>query len=53
LFPLSKSDNRRVKELLPVRGEIGNDAKGKEVREALRRVQIPCTHVCKWKNDTC
>jgi hypothetical protein len=29
---------------------------GEEMRKGCRRVnivQILCTHVCKWKNDTC
>jgi hypothetical protein len=49
-----KIGNRRAEQVLP--GVIGTSGKGEEVRKMYGRVnivQILCTNVCKWKNDTC
>jgi hypothetical protein len=46
-------------EVLCVRREGGWyqwEWEGEDVEKVCRRVnivQIPCTHVCKWKNETC
>jgi hypothetical protein len=37
-------------------GRVGTSGSGEEVEKGYGRVnmvQILCTHVCKWKNDTC
>jgi hypothetical protein len=36
--------------------EVGTNGRGEDIRKGYRRVnmvQILCTYVCKWKNDTC
>jgi hypothetical protein len=33
---------------------IGTSGRDKDIRKGLRRVvEIFCTHVCTWKNETC
>jgi hypothetical protein len=53
-FAFTKSKNRKAEQVLP--REIDNSWRGEEVGKGCRRVnmvQILCTHVCNWKNDTC
>jgi hypothetical protein len=40
-------ENRRVEQVLS--GRVGNSVGEEEVEKGCKRVQIPCTHVCKWK----
>jgi hypothetical protein len=51
-FSFSKLENKRAKQVL----SGGLVPVGREVWKGCRRVdivQILCTHVCKWKNDSC
>jgi hypothetical protein len=44
-----------VEEVLPGE-EVGTSGRGEEVGKGHRRVnivQILCTYVCKWENETC
>jgi hypothetical protein len=53
-FSFTKSDNRRVEQVLPK--NVSTSGRGEEVEKEYWRVnvvQILCTHVCKWENDTC
>jgi hypothetical protein len=52
-FSFTKSENRRMEQVLP--GGLGTSGRVEEVGKGCGRVnivQILCTHVCKWKNDT-
>jgi hypothetical protein len=52
-FFFTKSGNRRVVQVLPE--GVDTSRRGEEVGKGCRRVnmvQILCTYVCKWKNDT-
>jgi hypothetical protein len=52
---VTKSKNRRVDQG-PIWVRVGTSGRGEEVGKVCRKVnivQILCTHVCKWKNDTC
>jgi hypothetical protein len=55
-YSFTKSKNRWAELLLPVgEGGFGTSGSGEEVGKGCKRVnmmQILCTHVCKWKNDT-
>jgi hypothetical protein len=58
LFFPTKSENRRAEQvLLGWMGESGwYQWEGEYVGNGYKRVkmvQILCTHVCKWKNETC
>jgi hypothetical protein len=47
-------ENRRVVQVLT--GGVGTNERQKEIGKGCGRVNkviIICTHVCKWKNDTC
>jgi hypothetical protein len=47
--------NRRGEQVLP-RGVVGINGKEEVLEKGCRRVNTVhklCTHVCKWKNDTC
>jgi hypothetical protein len=40
----------------PAWGGVGTSGRGEEVGKRCRRVNMVktlCTHVCKWKNETC
>jgi hypothetical protein len=40
----------------PVLAGLVSMGRGKDIRKGCRRVnmtEISCTHVCKWKNETC
>jgi hypothetical protein len=53
-FSFIKSENRKVEQVLP--GEDGTNGKGEEEGKGCERVdivQILCTPVCKWKNESC
>jgi hypothetical protein len=53
-FSFTKSENRRAEQVLP--GEVGTSGRGEEAGKGCKKVNmmhILCTHVCKWKNDTC
>jgi hypothetical protein len=53
LFFKIKMENRRAEQVLS--GEfvpVGGGGVGKGCRR-VNMVQILCTHVCKWKNETC
>jgi hypothetical protein len=53
-FSFTESENRRVEQVLPV--GVGTSGRWEDVGKGCGRVntvQILCTHVCKWKNDTC
>jgi hypothetical protein len=55
-FSFTKLDNRRVEQILPGDWGVGTSGTGDEEGKGCKRVnmvQILCTHVCKWKNDTC
>jgi hypothetical protein len=56
LFSFTKSVNRRIEQVLPwVRGGW-YQLRGEEMGKGYGRVnivQILCTHVWKWKKDTC
>jgi hypothetical protein len=55
-FSFAKSENKRVEQILPGMGGVGTSVKEEEVGKGHGRVnivQILCTHVCKWKNNTC
>jgi hypothetical protein len=48
----SKMENRKAKQILGV----SISGKGEDIRRGYRRVNVVemlCTHVCKWKNETC
>jgi hypothetical protein len=52
-FSFAKSQNERTEQVLS-RGLV--PVVGEDVGKGFRRVnivQILCTHVCKWKNETC
>jgi hypothetical protein len=47
---------RMAEQVLPGDGGVGTSGRGEEKQKECRRVnivQVLCTHVCKWKNDTC
>jgi hypothetical protein len=49
----AKSENRMVEQILP--WGVHASGRGEEMEKGCRRVdivQILCTHVCKWKNET-
>jgi hypothetical protein len=53
-FSFTKSENKRAEQIL--RGGVGTSGRGEIMGKGHGRVnivQILCTHVCKWKNDTC
>jgi hypothetical protein len=53
-FSFTVLENRRVKQVLS--GGVGTSRRRKEVGKECGRVnmvQKPCTHVYKWKIDTC
>jgi hypothetical protein len=53
-FFFTKSENRRAEQVLS--GGVGTSGRREEVGKGCGRVniaQIPYTHVCKWKNETC
>jgi hypothetical protein len=44
----------KAKKLLP--REVGTNGKGEDTKrrsQKVNMVDIFCTHVCKWKNETC
>jgi hypothetical protein len=52
-FSYTKLENRRVEQVLLGRvGTSGMEEVGKGYGR-VHIVQILCTHVCKWKNETC
>jgi hypothetical protein len=53
-FFFIKTENRRAEQVLP--GGVGTSGRGEVAEKGCRKVnivQILCTHVCKWKNETC
>jgi hypothetical protein len=53
-FSFTKLENRRAEQVLS--REVGTSGRGLEVGKGWGRmniVQVLCTHVCEWKNDTC
>jgi hypothetical protein len=53
-FYFTKWETRRAEQVLSV--VVGTSGRGKEVEKGHGRVnmvQMLCTHVCKWQNDTC
>jgi hypothetical protein len=53
-FFLSKNGEQEGK-IGPVR-VVGINGRGEDIREGYMRVNmlhIVCTHICKWKNETC
>jgi hypothetical protein len=55
-FSFMKSENSGAEQVLFGEDGFGTSGRGEEVGEVCVRVnivQILCTHVRKWKNDTC
>jgi hypothetical protein len=55
-FSFTKPQNRRVEQVLSRNMGVGISGRGEDVEKGCRRVsivQILCTHVCEWKNNTC
>jgi hypothetical protein len=48
-FFFYKVENRRAEQVL----SVGGGRKWEKGYGRVNMVQILCTHVCKWKNDTC
>jgi hypothetical protein len=48
-------DNKKVKQALPGGGGPTSSGRGEDIRKGYKRVnmvEILCTHVWKWKNET-
>jgi hypothetical protein len=53
-FSFTKTENRKAKQVLS--GGVGISGSGEDIRKGGWRVNMVgmfCTHVCKWKNETC
>jgi hypothetical protein len=50
-FSFTKLESRRAEQVLP--GGIKKREEVEKVCGKVHIVKILCTHVCKWKNDTC
>jgi hypothetical protein len=57
LVSFTKSENKRMEQVMPrVWEEVGTSGRVEVVEKGCKRVnmvQILCTYVCKFKNDTC
>jgi hypothetical protein len=54
LFSFSKTENKKTKQALS--GGVDTSGTGEDVGKRCKRVnvvEILCTHVYKWKNETC